>query len=138
MILKSPSSQGNQIVEALQSKAVHGFSFVLPPAHKGYASRLWRQILEAKLPQKMKPEIPCKHTGHQDMIQGLSFLVTEEASGRVVQTSFGLSVSSPASPMGSERAKGRNNILGGGGRFSTPFDSGQKRLNLRKDPHRLL
>jgi hypothetical protein len=50
----------------------------------------------------MNPEIPYKHTGHQGMIQGLSFLVTEEAFGRMVQTSFGQSVSSPISAMGSE------------------------------------
>jgi hypothetical protein len=34
MIPKSPSSQGNQRVEALQNKVFHSFRNLLPPAHK--------------------------------------------------------------------------------------------------------
>lgn len=60
---------------------------MLPPITKGNNSRFRVERLEAKLLKKLEPELSGEDTGSKQVINGLKFLVTKEASRMMLQPS---------------------------------------------------
>jgi hypothetical protein len=42
------------------------------------------EILEVNLSQQLEPVVSCKHTAHEEVVNGFHFLVTERALLRVI------------------------------------------------------